>query len=345
MKTTTITILIAASLILSLMISGCGESTTGIVLECTPPLIQSGDSCCLDADQNGVCDSKEKIDTVDDNMVDAPDKDIEDTPAPIDAGSEEVETVQTSTGELKSAEEVANLFVKNWNSQAYNLMYPLLTDDLKAKKTTKEFKTIMELDPFYNRLKDIEMNGVIITGDDTAEMDIIAHTNIQNIKIPAAQLEFERGSWKVNIFADVFELNTYDAACSGYRYNKQYTMADCAFDYAKKMEDIGYCNLSECHYLECVKALGKTAGKTAEAEQCFQCQPTGKTTMQCILDIAIKYDDTKICDVISPLSYSNKYCTCYGGFAKTKNNGALCNVIADQEFKDLCLKGFGGGYC
>jgi hypothetical protein len=191
----------------------------------------------------------------------------------------------------------------------------------------------------------VDFKGVTMIDDNVAEMEVIAYTNVQEISLPGARLEFMDGSWKVNTFVDVFELSLYDAACSGYRYNKQYRMSDCAFDLAKKVDDPSYCNISACHYLECLEAVGEPAGMTQEAEQCYHCQPVSKTINDCILDVAIKYDKVAACNIIEEDKYSDKYCKCYGGFAKHKGTQGYCNMITNPDYKDLCVKGYEGGYC
>jgi hypothetical protein len=223
-------------------------------------------------------------------------------------------------------------------------MYAKFTDKLKGQKTADEFNAIMELDPFYHKIKDVIFKGVIMTGDDEAELTITAKTNVQEFDIPGARLLYNDG-WKVSAFVDVFELDLFDAACSGYRYSNSYTTEDCAFDLAKKVDDADYCDLSKCHYVECLEALGKPAGMNQEAEQCEMCVPPMKTVNTCILDVAIKHDKISACNVIEDTHYADRYCACYGRFAQHKGNSGYCNTISDPEYKDQCVKGYEGGYC
>ncbi|MFC1741363.1 hypothetical protein ACFL3V_02415 [Nanoarchaeota archaeon] len=343
-------IMIAISILLLLFSFGCDDGGS-IVLECTPPLIPKGDGCCMDADKNGVCDVDEALEAEpeDENVETKTEEKVE--PAEVEEESEDeveeepVEEVVETKGTKEDAEKVAKLFVDNWKVKQYNVMYPLFTSALKSQKTASEFTAIMELDPFYKKLLSVELLGVKMIDDSNAELSIEAETNVQEIDIPAATLEFEDGAWKVNVFADVFTLDLYGAACSGYRYNKQYKMSDCAFDLAKKVKDDQYCSMSECHYVECLKALGKPAGMKQEADMCSDCIPVMKTTNTCIIDVAIKYDKISACDVIDDEKYSDKYCACYGRFAKEKGSRGYCDRIADVDNKDLCLKGFEGRYC
>ncbi len=349
----------AAILAALLILAGCGAGDNNIVMECTPPLIYSGDGCCLDADQNGVCDSEEKeerteeIDKETDGNIEKETEEQPEESPEEDVGEDIEDTAQegeeewpdTEEQRLEKAEQTAELFTTSWDNKQYNMMYKMFTPRLKDKKTAKEFTAIMELDPFYKKIEAVELGGVRLTGEDTADITITAKTNVQDIEIPGTTAESIDGEWKIRAFADVFDLDAFDAACSGYRYNNQYKTSDCALDFAKKTEDPSYCELTECHYVECLKALGEPAGIRAEAQQCYKCQPVMKTTNECILDIAIKYDSIGACDVIPEDKYSDKYCACYGGFANHKGTSGYCNMVQDPDHKKLCLKGYEGKYC
>ncbi len=335
------------SLIYIILILGCSSGGSQIVLECVSPLIPKGDGCCMDADNNGLCDIDEA--EVDEEQLEQTEPEFSETPEepPVQENEKPVETTgpEITSNTKEEAEKVAELFVSSWKSKQYNIMYTMFIPELKNKKTGDEFRAIMELDPFYTKLNDVKLGGVVLIDEKTAQLSITAHTNVQTIEVPAAKLNFVEESWKADLFTDVFDLPLFDAACSGYRYSNSYTEADCAFDLAKKVKDKQYCDISECHYVDCLKALGATAGMLQEAEQCYKCQPVMKTTNECILDIAIKYDKVGACNVIPESKYSDKYCTCYGGFAKQKGTIGYCNTIENPDYKRLCEKKFNGGYC
>ncbi|MBW2972129.1 hypothetical protein KY359_03770, partial [Candidatus Woesearchaeota archaeon] len=345
-------LMLVICLVLSILTIGCAPGSTDIVLECTPPLIHKGDGCCMDADRNGVCDIDEKpAETEPEEEEQAQPEETEAAPAQEQPESaEEVaqpeETpAQPAKNTKEEAESTAKLFVTSWQKKQYNVMYTFFVQSLKSRKTSTEFTAIMELDPFYKKIDKLDLNGVTILDDKTAEMDIVAHTNVQDISIPAARLKFTGGEWKVSAFVDVFELEAYYAACTGYRYNNQYDMEDCANDFARKVKNSSYCNLSGCHYTECLKFLGKTVTYVQEAEQCKMCQPVGKTINDCILDVAINRDKIAACNVIAEDRYNDKYCVCYGGFARHKGTSGYCNMIENEDNKYLCMKGYDGGYC
>jgi hypothetical protein len=335
---------------------GCGSSNDSIVLECTSPLIQKGDGCCMDADKNGICDVDEKIAVKtavkNESSTVKPAANLTAQKSEVAAAKEEIAeqekpatTDAVDVGTPADAEKTAKLFAERWGLKQYNLMYPLFTDELKQKKTVTEFTTIMELEPLYKRLTRVEMTGVRIVDTNRAEIGLKAYTIIQEIDVPGATMEFSGGSWRINVFSDVFELPTFDAACSGYRNENKYQISDCAFDYAKKMKDPAVCNLTKCHYVECLKSLSQPTGMMKEAQQCYFCQPVGKTVNTCILDIAIRLDSSEPCNVIDDEHYSDKYCACYGGLAKAKNAAGYCSKIDNPDWRDACMKGYNGGYC
>jgi len=325
-------------LICVLFLYGCAQRTT---IECNAPLTVINERCCLDEDTDSVCD-------VDERPVAAKPKQNATVPV-VNETKEETPTpekpVESMLNTADEAEKTGKLFAEKWQMKQYSIMYAMFTPALKQKKTVDEFNTIMSLEPLYRRLTKVEFKGIKMLDEDSAELNIMIHTNIQDIDVPGATLEFMDGSWRISAFVDVFELSTYDAACSGYRNNNDYNMEDCAYDFAKKLRLADYCNLSGCHYAACLKAIGKPSGMTQEAEQCYLCQPVGKTTVECILDIAIKYDKIAACNVIKEDRYSDKYCKCYGGFAKAKGTIGYCNMIQDEGFKELCVKEYNGEYC
>jgi hypothetical protein len=336
-------------LIISALLIGCAPQGTDIVMNCIPPLIHEGDGCCLDADENGVCDvderpAEEQEEPEEETVAEQPEE-AEEEQATESEDEEKEPEPEAKMNTQEEAEKVGKLFAISWEKKQYNVMYTMFTPDLKGKKTVTEFTTIMELDPFYKKIREVNFKGASRIDDSTAELKMTMHTNVQDLEVPAASLEFAEGGWKVQVFSDVFDIDTYDAACSGYRYDNSYTMADCAFDYAKKMKDPEYCDISECHYVECLKALGKPSGMVQEAEQCYKCQPTGKTTNECILDVAIKHDKVSACDIMDDEKYNDKYCICYGGFAKHKGTVGYCNMIQIPTYKEVCVKGYEGGFC
>jgi hypothetical protein len=337
--------LAVAILVIFAALIGC-SSSSDIVLECKSPLIQKGEGCCMDADSSGVCD-------IDERPPAKPKQETKEEPKaePAEEAAQQPvqEETEPQTEELMlntqaEAEKTAKLFVEKWQAKQYSIMYTLFAPELKAKKTATEFTAIMELDPFYKRLTKVELGGVKMMGDNTAELGIKAYNNVQTIDIPGASLIFSEGSWKVKAFVDVFELPAFEAACTGYRNNNHYTTEDCAYDFSKKTRQ-DFCNQSGCHYVACLDFLGKHSGMRQQAEQCYMCQPVGKTVNQCILDIAIKQDKIAACDVIKEDRYSDKYCVCYGGYAKAKNNIGYCNMIQNEDNKYLCEKAFRGEYC
>jgi len=269
-----------------------------------------------------------------------------------DEQAEEQEQINESEGKTpvitidlaEDADKTAKLFADKWEEKQYSIMYTMFTPALKEKKTADEFVAIMELDPFYKKINSVEADVGTIDANEVAKLSLTAMTNVQTIDIPSARLSLIDGQWRVSALVDVFDLETYDAACSGYRHSSSYTMEDCAYDFAKKMKNASFCDISECHYVQCLKDLGKTAGMMQEAQQCYYCQPPMKTIHDCILDIAIKHDKPGACDIIDEEKYSDKYCKCLGRFANHKQDIKYCDSAPDHH-KDICLTGYEGGLC
>jgi len=339
-------IIIISMLILAAIILGCTENT----VECTPPNKIVRENCCIDTNNNNICDMDEaKLAETKTNDTKQPVVENNKTiTAPAINKTEEKKVTPTTTAQTNTLEEATKtgkLFAEKWQAKQYTLMYAMFTPQVKEKKTLTEFTTIMQLDTLYKRITKVDFNGVKMVDDNTAELNILFHTTIQDITVTGASLEYMDGAWKVNAFVDVFDLPTFDAACTGYKNDKDYTEADCALDYAKKLKDASYCEQSKCHYLECLKALSQPTGTKQQFKQCELCTTYDKTTNQCILDLAIKQDSVSICDMINEDSYSDKYCVCYGGYAKSKGTIGYCNIIQNSDNRDLCIKAYNGEYC
>lgn len=336
---TTIVMMILA---LATVLAGCVTNTTPI-MECEPPLMYSGDRCCMDADANGICDVDEEEVTpiiVDENS-DTREEDL------LEEEKVEVKDISTEGKKTKAdAEAVAQLFVDKWNYKSFNMMFSLFTPELKAKKNAREFQTVMELESIYKKIEKVDFKGSTVQdGDEEGEVTFIAHTNVQEIKLPAVKLVYVDGSWRISAFADIFELDTFDAACSAYSDEAGYTIEECAKDFAVKMQDDSYCEDSGCFYIECMKGTGNTITLANQIKECELCPELHASQAECVLDLAIEKDKIAVCNELDDRKYSDKYCTCFGGFAAHKNNVGFCNMIQDPGWKDLCVKKFNGEYC
>jgi hypothetical protein len=337
-RTMLISLLLIAALIL-----GCAKT-----IECNSPMKIVRDRCCIDANNNEICDIDEGKYAVEKTNKSTIQENITKPTANVTPNKTTAPPVVQQTKQMNTEVEAiktGKIFAEKWQAKQYAIMYSLFTPELKEKKTLTEFTTIMELEPLYRRLTKVDFKGVKMTDEDSAELMITIHTNIQDIDMPGATLEFIDNSWRVNMFNDVFELSAYDAACSGYRNNNDYTVYDCANDFAKKTKNASYCDKSRCHYVECLKALNQPASTKQQVKQCELCPPVGKTVNECVLDLAIKQDSLLACDYISEESYSDKYCICYGGFAKSKKTVGYCNIIQNPDYKELCITGYNGEYC
>ena len=324
--------------ILLVTLIGCQKQE----ITCSNPMTTINGRCCLDADNNRICDIDEQK-PVEKNVTPAIPENTTTTPNITEAKEEKAEIAPMSTKE--EADKVAKTFTDRWQLKQYSLMYPLFTPDIKNKKTADEFSAIMQFDPLYKTINKVELKGVTMSDNTTAQFTIIVYTNMQTITIPGTTLKYLDGAWKVNALSDVFDLDTYDAACSGYSNSRDYNIHVCAYDLAKKLNTDKYCEKSECYYIKCLQYLYKPVGLKQETTMCDLCPPLDTTAIQCKLNIAIKYDTLDVCNSIPEDQYSDKYCICYGGFAKYKKNSGFCNFIKNPDYKDLCVKSFNGEYC
>lgn len=350
------------------LILGCAKDS------CVEPFVRIGDMCCHDANNNGICDIEEvadqepgingsvsypetglenKSDTAsseekkvpgsahlpEDTVLDGSEPEPDPEPEP---GIIEPEP-QVLSPSREDAEKTVNLFAQSWQSKQYNMVYSLLTKKLKDLKSADEFRAIMELNPSHQRIEEVEVKDIDFVSEEEAEVTLEFWTTVKSYETEDTELIFEDSEWRIEGMPDVFYVDTYGAACGG--FTKDFNKEECAKDLAIKVDDPGYCVRSGCHYSECIIGTKGSMSKQERVTACNMCPPVSTTTKQCILDVALELDDISVCNEIPESSYSDRYCMCYGGFAKAKGSSGYCSMITDPDYKDLCIKGFEGGYC
>ena len=179
--------IICFALFFSLFIVGCQQNVV-----CTKPYILIGNSCCLDKNNNGICDKDEQ---------------------------EEFQKNVIATAEpKKEAETTALRFARTWEAKDWNPMYDLFTDDLKklkskerfvkaaAKLTSREKKYIIRLDEV--RLDNGSTGYAYYTKSYTE--------SAAERKEPAIKLVQNENEWKVETFIKYFNAcDEFSKECCG----------------------------------------------------------------------------------------------------------------------------------
>ena len=315
--------------------------------QCIAPFVHIGNICCQDNNNNSICDMEDAIEeeleseeTIPESET--PPEEVEAKPEPVEEEPESEPTPEPVTASEGEAKKVVNLFAQSWKSKQYNMMYSFLTDKLKTIKTSAEFNAIMELNPSHQRITDVKVKELTFSGN-TGKITFEFWTPVSSYETTDSKVIFTGTDWKIDGMVDIFYVDTFGAACGG--FSKEYNKQKCAKDLSVKIKDTKYCERSKCYYTECIETIKKTLTKKEQVLACNLCPPVGKTNKECILDVAIDAGDVNICKEISESSYSDRYCKCWGGYARAKGSEGYCNMIENSEYKYLCQKGFQGKNC
>ncbi|MFC1723462.1 hypothetical protein ACFL0V_04965 [Nanoarchaeota archaeon] len=261
-----------------------------------------------------------------------PESEIEPEPKTVSPTPKPVELDQDR------ARELANLFATSWKSKQYSMMYSLFTDDLKNKKTIDEFNAVMKINPSFSRVSDVNIKKLDFQ-DTFGLLTLQVTTHVSSYDQELKMIY--KDAWKLEGFDELFLINTFSAACP---YFKEYNKATCANTLALQLKDHTYCERAACKYKTCIASTRGPLSNKEEVEFCNICPPVGKTTKECIVELAITKDKPEICNEIDEDYYNDRYCICWGSYARSKGNSGYCNMI-DPSYKDLCIKGFEGRFC
>ncbi|HII71180.1 TPA: hypothetical protein HA265_00315 [Candidatus Woesearchaeota archaeon] len=337
-----------------ILLLGCAKQPS-----CADPLVMIDGLCCRDENSNGRCDMEEAADEraalEEAQEAEAVQAGSSSPPEPetVPSGTEQVTEEQEPLPEAgqkaaqapsqQAARKAVDTFAQSWASKQYRMMYSFFTDDLKRVKTADEFVAIMELNPSFAKVEKAVIKGIDFKSDTLGDVELEVTTNVNSYMQTDTKVVYNGGEWKIDGFVEVFYIDTFGASCGG--FVKEFNKEACAKDLAIKLKDIQYCERSKCHYEECITTIKKTMTNKERVTRCNLCPPTMKNTMECIVDAAIAASDVKVCNEIPETRYSDRYCGCYGGFARAKNQVGYCNMIQDPDNKALCMKGFEGKYC
>lgn len=189
-------------LVLGLFLVSCQQKTV-----CNKPYILVGNSCCLDKNDNKVCDNeeeskKEKI------------------------GIQQLANITKSVIDKEElAKLTASKFARLWEQEDYSPMYEYFIDDLKKLKSKERFieaaKKQVRKESITIRLDNVELEN-----ETTAFAYYTFSTILVDTKAPAMQMLWDGKSWKVDAFWDRFTLcDKYMTNCCGNEKceNKEFT--------------------------------------------------------------------------------------------------------------------------
>ncbi len=322
----------------SLFVIACSPSS------CMSPFTEIDGVCCLDEGHNNICDHEESAYYSNDIIANSSfnsssittDSEVGSTPVEINRTEDPI-----PKPDLSQAKKVAELWAQAYQSKQYKIMYSYFSDNLKKRKSLKEFEAIMELNPSNSGIVSVKVISLKAVSDNKVKIEVKVATPIKDYMMPETYVVYDEG-WKIEGMAEVFYVDTFGAACP---FQKEFNKERCAKELAIKLQDPEYCERSRCYYTECLEELRSSLNKKERVIACNLCPPVMTTTQECILNVAVELDDISVCDEIPERTYADRYCKCYGGYARAKGNSDYCKRISNPDYKDLCIEGFEGKRC
>jgi len=212
----------------ALFIAGCGPQK----IVCAAPNVLIGDTCCLDADANNVCDTKEEV--------------VEQPPV-----VEEKTEVQIEDDDAKI---FAETFASTWNRKSYTALHGLFVKDYRMKFSPNEFNFLARKADAKEGLKSVSL--VSVEGG-SAKYKVVVGGKSFTI---SADIDDEDGSYKHDPF-HMFSGLSAESACEG---DEQ-----CFMTFAKISGNRNYCDQAGSLKPGCVAEFGVSKSITAKIDECM----------------------------------------------------------------------------
>ena len=165
-------------LVIQLFLIGCQPNNKAI---CNKPYFEFKlGECCLDKDNNQICDADEKQPN-------------------LSSGNELSEVVDKQ----KLAEQVALKFARAWESQDWDSLYDLLIKDLRRLRSKERFLKQMQKKDYEGIV--IRVDKVEIENETGAYAYSTFSGSFINARAPAIKMVWDGYGWYVNAFSSVFD--------------------------------------------------------------------------------------------------------------------------------------------
>jgi hypothetical protein len=185
-----------------LALSGCAQK-----LVCGPPNSIIGNSCCLDADSNNVCDSKEEQEEVE-LIIPEPEVSLEEQE------------------EQNGIEMAAETFANTWDRKSYNALRNLFIKNYALRFNANEFNFLARKMDSSLGIQGVSLKSV---DGDTAQYEIVLP---KKTIVVSADIDEEDDEYLHEPFYFFTDL-TPEAACGD--------DSSCFMDYALVSKDHNYC--------------------------------------------------------------------------------------------------------
>lgn len=275
-------------LIAAVLVTGCTQR-----MMCSPPNVMIGNSCCLDADENNVCDTWEDED-------------------------EEVEIVSTEkvaepASEAQSDYELfAETFASTWDRKSYNALRNLFVDDFSKRFSGAEFSFLARKVDAKLGLKSIALKSV---EDDTATYEIVVGGRTETV---SADMDETDDGVKHEMFYFFEELDA-DSACGA--------DSECFLSYARISGDRNYCDKAGDLKGECVATFGVDDSMVAKIDSCLEITEMYDRA-ECLTRLAVNENDIEPC---WQATYDKQMFECMGEVAAAREDYEVCKEFISSR--------------
>ncbi len=267
--------------VLSLMLAGCDQK-----MVCSPPNVMIGNSCCLDADNNQICDTWEETEEEPEIVSTEPEPETE------SEGPDEYELF-------------AETFAETWNRKSYNALRNLFVDDFSKRFSGPEFN-------FLARKVDAKLgiDGITLTGvdEDTATYSLLIGGRTETV---TADIDETDDGMKHDVFYFFEELDA-DSACG--------SDEECFMSFAKISGDRNYCDKAGKLKGECVASFGVADSMIVKIDNCLEITEM-YSRADCLTRLAVNENDVEPCWQVT---HDKQRFECMGSVAASRDDYLVC---------------------
>ena len=351
---------------LIVLLASCSSAPEQVV--CNKPYIQVGSQCCLDQNDNSICDSDETV-------IDA---------QPEEENTEEVaenpvEEIKLTAQDKLEATNFAQRLSRNWEKNEWSEIYAVILDEEKEVVSEKEFVFFMDIVSVYSKAKydqdfQDKLYGGYYTGfkrgqgfemtvgelefsDDEPEATVNMHSMkfddvLLNVPLfPDEDPDFvvsygfqpfnlylTQDGWKVRTLGVYFMGNEHDIVCESTNYPYE-----CNFEYAKTFNNFEVCDETGYLISDCYEHFSKPLELEKAVSGCKNLREKPDQD-ECLLNLMVLQGDEMICERMN--LGQNSY-ICYGMLAGHNENLDECfdrvqrgNMNVENNQEAQCIYGY-----
>ncbi|MBN1544650.1 hypothetical protein JW898_04260 [Candidatus Woesearchaeota archaeon] len=293
----------------SLMVfaAGCGQKVV-----CAPPNVMIGDTCCLDADGNGLCDAWQEKESEQEPEI------VYTEPAAEEPVSE------AAGGEVSFAE----TFAQTWDRKSYTALRNLFVKDVMLRYSPQEFNFLARRVDSKLGITSVSLVGV---EDGAAQYKVYVGSKSTYV---SADIDGEDGGFRHDSFY-LFDDLTADAACGD--------DSSCFMSFAKLSGDRNYCDKAGSLKIDCLSQFGVSKSIIEKIDGCIDIlEYYGRA--ECLTRLAVNENDIEPC---WQAGQDKQVFECMGEVAAARKNVDECDAFVSSRGypgtrlqKTYCILGY-----